>query len=141
MSVKDLKRTMMGKVADAPKTNEDDTNKSVGNVYEPPPGRAPETIDAQWGDKPKEGPDGYPVNYGTGTRREARNGRNEMLERLFDQLGPSATAQQAEMKQLFENAGEGHPHSPVLQRGHTDKLAQAEDESLLDKVVRVCGRP
>ena len=75
MSDDDLRDAFLSKVADAPKTNENDTNKGINNVYGPPPGRQPGTLDARWGDPPKTGPDGYPINYGTAVRREAGDDR------------------------------------------------------------------
>lgn len=135
----DLEEAFLGKVAEAPKNNEDETQKGVQNVYGPPAGREPGTLDAKWGDKPKDGPDGYPVNHSTGVRREARDGREGLLERLFDSLKATAPAEQAQMKAHYDHAGEGHPHSPVLQRGHSEKVARAE-ETLTDTVRRVVGR-
>ena len=125
-------RALMGKVADAPKNNEDDTNKGIENVYGPPHGRSPGTLDARWGDTPPP-----PETYGTGTKREARDGRNEMLERLFDSPRTSADVEQKLLRQNLTHFNEAHSHSPLLQRGRV-KEASGE-ETLTDSVMRVVG--
>jgi hypothetical protein len=51
MSVEEIKRAMLGQV----ENNEDArVIKGVNNVYETPPGRAPGTLDAKWGDAPRQ---------------------------------------------------------------------------------------
>ena len=142
MSVAELKQAMLGKLADAPKTNEDDTNKGINNVYGPPAGRKPGTLDAKWGDTPKEAPDGYPDNYSTAVKREARDDRAGVIERSFDSPKTTAPAEQSLMAQYLEHAAEGQPHSPILQRGHTSKVvtAAADTETLTETVMRVVGR-
>ena len=137
MSVDTLKQAMLGKAADAPKTNEDETQKGITNVRTPPAGRAPGTLDAKWGDKPREGKDGYPDVYSKGVHQEAQDGRGDLLDRILDAGKTTAPAEQALMRQHFEHAAEGNPHSPILQRG---KTASADDsETLTDQVRRVVG--
>jgi hypothetical protein len=79
------------------------------------------------------------VNYSTAVREGAHDERNEMIERLFDSPKGSASTEQEEMRQLLLNADEGHPHSPMLQRGHEGKIARA-DMTLTDLVMRTVGR-
>ena len=129
-----LREAFMGKQAAAPKTNEDDTNKGVNNVYNPPAGRAPGTIDARWGDTPPTDP----VQHSTAVKREAYDDRNEQIERLLDSPATSAKAEQNLLSAYLEHASEGHPHSPLLQRGH--KTASAgRPASLTDEILRVVG--
>jgi hypothetical protein len=109
--------------------NEDESNKGRADVYPQPEGRKPGTLDAKWGDAPPP-----PVTHGTAVEREAKNGRGEMIDRLFDSPKSSAPAEQKEMRELFTNADEGHPHSPMLQHG---RAKTAADETLIDKVMRV----
>jgi hypothetical protein len=140
MSVDALKQAM-SKGADAPKTNEDETQKGVADVRTPPGDRSPGTLDARWGDKPAEGHNGYPDVYGQAALQEARDGRGSLLERIFDSPKTTAPAEQALMRQNFVNAGEGTPHSPLLQRGHLPaKTAAADRPSLTDRVMRLFGR-
>ena len=129
---------VLQKAADTAPTNEDDTVLGVGNVYKKPEGRTPGTLDARWGDDPQVSPDGSTANYGTAVREEAHDDRNEMIERLFDSPKGSAQTEQQEMRQLLLNADEGHPHSPMLQRGHEGKIARA-DMTLTDLVMRTVG--
>jgi len=137
MSIDLLKEAFEG--AKSPENNESSVNKGINNVYPDPPGRAPGTLDAKWGDKPAEGKDGSPAVYGTGVVREAHNGRGEMIERLFDSPKTTAPAEQNAMQAYFAHAKDGQPHSPMLQRGH-DKTAERHEESLMDQVTRVVGR-
>lgn len=137
MSVYALKQAMLGKAADAPKNNEDETNKGISNVHRPPEGRAPGTLDAKWGDHPPKGHDGYPDIYSSAVLREGADTRGGMLERLFDAPKTDAKTEQALMGQHFNNARQGAPHSPMLQRGRI-KAASAE-ETLTDAVMRVVG--
>ena len=128
---------MTTKQADAPDTNLDDTQKGVNNVYETPPGRKPGTLDALWGDQPPN-----PDTYGTAVMRSAQDTRADMIERLFDSPSTSASAEQAMMSALFENARDGRPHSPLLQRGRSstkDHSEAKEAETLTDSVMRVVG--
>ena len=136
MSVEDLKNAL-AKKADAAKTNENDTQKGVADVREPPPDRAPGTLDAHWGDKPAVGPRGDPSVYGTSVEREAKDTRMGVLDRIFDSPRTSASAEKSVMDAYFEHANEGQPHSPLLQRGH--KTASADEPTLTDKVNRVIG--
>jgi hypothetical protein len=145
MSVEALKQAMLDKAAAlpggiVPEANETETQKGIVNLYKNPPGRAPGTLDALWGDRPAEGNDGYPDVYSTAVQREAQDGREHALERLFDSMGPSAKAEQKLMGQVLENASKGAPHSPVLQHGRLHPKT-ASDETLLDKVLRVVGYP
>jgi hypothetical protein len=139
MSVEALKQAMLGKAADAPKTNEDETNKGIGNVREKPADRKPGTLDAKWGDHPPEGNNGYPDAYSTGVVREARDTRGGVIERIFDSQRTSAPAEQSLMARLLAHAREGHPHSPLLQRGRPPEEKTASDETLTDAVNRVVG--
>jgi hypothetical protein len=135
MSVAQLKEAMLAKAADAPKTNEDETNKGVGNVRENPADRKPGTLDAKWGDHPTPEPD----VYSTAVVREARDGRGGLIDRIFDSQRTSAPAEQALMASLLVHAREGHPHSPILQRGRPPEEKTASDETLTDQVSRVVG--
>jgi hypothetical protein len=139
MSVAQLKAAMSAKVADAPKTNEDETNKGIGNVRTQPADRKPGTLDAKWGDHPPEGNDGFPDVYGEAAVREARDTRGGLIERIFDSQRTSAPAEQALMGKLLMHAREGHPHSPLLQRGRPPEEKTANDETLTDRVNRVVG--
>jgi hypothetical protein len=133
---------MTQKQADAAETNLDDTNVSVNNVYEQPEGRKPGTLNARWGDAPPEGANGYPDIYSKGVMRAAKDTRADMIERLFDSPGTSASPAQALMSELFENARDGHPHSPLLQRGRLPVAEHSEkdaSETLTDAVMRVVG--
>lgn len=116
--------------------NENQTNKGLGNVFPPPEGRKPGTLDAQWGDTPPKTEHGDQAVYGTAAEREAKNGRNDMIDRLFDSPKSNAGSEQSEMRELFENADKGNPHSPMLQRG---RVKAAADETLTDKVRRIVG--
>jgi|HubBroStandDraft_3_1064219.scaffolds.fasta_scaffold250740_2 hypothetical protein len=135
MSVAQLKEAMLAKAADAPKTNEDETNKGIGNVRTQPADRKPGTLDAKWGDHPTHEPD----VYGEGVVREARDTRGGLIERIFDSQRTSAPAEQALMSRLLTHAREGHPHSPLLQRGRPPEEKTASDETLTDQVSRVVG--
>jgi len=137
MSVDALKQAMLGKVADAPKNNEDDTNKGISDVRKPPEDRKPGTLDAKWGDRPAEDQTHDPAVHSSAVRREAADTRGQMLERLFDAPKADAKTEQALMGQNFANARQGSPHSPMLQRGRV-KMAEA-DETLTDSVMRVIG--
>jgi hypothetical protein len=140
MSVDALKQAMLGKVADAPKTNENDTNKGVADVREAPAGRAPDTLDAKWGDHPAKGIDGHSDVYSSAVLREARDGRSDLLERLFDSPKTTASVEQALVRKNFGDVDRDRvSHSPMLQRGRV-KTASADEESLTDKVMRVVGR-
>jgi hypothetical protein len=140
MSVEELKAAMK-KQADKPENNEGGTNKGVADVYAAPAGRAPGTLDAPWGERPAEGRNGYPDVYSTGVMREARDGRGDMLERLFDSPKADAASEQRLMGGLLEHAREGAPHSPMLQRGRLhDKTASIDEPTLTDQVMRACGR-
>lgn len=133
---------MTTKQADATETNLDDTQKGVNNVYEPPPGRKPGTLNAKWGDSPPEGANGYPDIYGTAVMRAAKDSRADMVERIFDSPPTSAPAEQALMSALFENARDGHPHTPLLQRGRlpvAEHSEAKEAETLTDSVLRIVG--
>ena len=133
---------MTTKQADAAETNLDDTQKGVNNVYEPPPGRKPGTLNAKWGDLPPAGPSGDPDIYGTAVMRSAQDTRADMIERLFDSPATSASAEQTMMSAIFENAKNGRPHSPLLQRGRlpTQQHEEAKEaETLTDSVMRVIG--
>lgn len=68
-------------------------------------------------------------------------GRTDSLNELFDAMGPSASADQQEMRKLFnpETFNGAVSHSPMLLRGRT-KLASPEDETLTDQVRRIVGR-
>lgn len=112
--------------------NEDETNKGVNDVRKDPAERTSGTLDASWGDKPPP-----PETYGTATRREAQDGRGALLDRILDAGKASAPAEQALMRQHFEHAAEGQPHSPILQRGH--KTASADEPTLTDQVMAVVG--
>ena len=131
MSVETLKQAMLNKAADQMHNNEDEAMQRPVQVHHDPAGRKPGTLDALWGDEPPD-----PEQHSDAVRREAKDDRNEQLERLFTSPASSARSEQAEMNQLLEHAGEGHPHSPLLQRG---KQASADD-TLTDQVVRVVGR-
>lgn len=134
---------MNAKQADAAETNLDGTNVSVNNVYEQPPGRHPGTLRAKWGDTPPEGANGYPDIYSTGVMRAAQDTRADMIERIFDSPATSAPAEQAMMSELFVNARDGHPHSPLLQRGRLPIKEHSEVDggrTLTDEVMRVIGR-
>ena len=132
---------MTEKIAEATQTNEDDTQLGVNNVYEPPPGRHPGTLSAKWGDQPPAGASGDPDIYGKAVLRGAQDTRSDMIERLFDSPGTSASAEQAAMAALFENAKDGRPHSPMLQRGRlpTEEHTEKNAETLTDSVLRVIG--
>ena len=132
MSVEQLQQALLAKRAEAAETNETKTNKGTNAVYPTPPGRYPGTLDAKWGDRPPP-----PVSNGTAVVEEAKNVRNDMVDRLFDSPATSAPAQQAEMAQLFVNAREGNPHSPLLQRGRMVKQGEA---TLMDRVARIVGK-
>jgi hypothetical protein len=136
MSVDTLKQAMLGKAADAPKTNENETQKGITHVRMPPEGRAPGTLNAKWGDTPREGKDGYPDVYSEAVHREAQDGRGDLLDRILDAGKTTAPAEQALMRQVFEHAGEGNPHSPLLQR---NKTASVDEPTLTDQVMRVVG--
>lgn len=138
MSVDALKQAMLGKVADAPSTNEDETNLGTNNIRKTPAGRAPDTLDARWGDTPSEGRNGYPDVYGSAVFRESHDGRGDLLDRIFDSLASSSAAEQGLMRQHFAHADEGEPHSPILQHGRLSKVAEA-DETLTDQVMRIVG--
>lgn len=114
--------------------NENQTNKGLGDVHTAPKDRKPGTLDARWGDHPPISKTDDQAVFGTAVEREAKDGRNEMIERLFDSPKSSAPAEQAEMASLFANAADAHPHSPLLQRG---RVKTAADETLTDKVRRV----
>jgi len=116
--------------------NEDQSNKGRGDVYPPPEGRKPGTLDAKWGDKPPVSKNDDAAVHGTAVEREAHNGRGEMIDRLFDSPKTTAPAEQKEMSEFFANAREGHPHSPMLQRGREKTAA---DETLTDKVMKTIG--
>jgi hypothetical protein len=116
--------------------NEEQTNKGVGDVHTAPKDRKPGTLDARWGDHPPVSKNGDQAVFGTAAEREAKDGRNEMIERLFDSPKSSASAEQALMSQNFTGAADGHPHSPLLQRG---RVKTAADETLTDKVRKVIG--
>jgi hypothetical protein len=137
MSVDQLKQAMEnGKVQD----NEVTTQKGVADVRTAPNDRAPGTLDARWGDKPAEGHNGYPDVYGQAAVQEAKDGRSSLIERIFDSPKTTAPAEQALMRQNFVHAGDGEPHSPMLQRGHLAKTAEADRPSLTDRVMRLFGR-
>ncbi len=116
-------------------TNENETDKGTIDVYPTPPGRAPGTLDAKWGDMPPQGPNGNPAIYGTAVVSTAKDTREDMLERLFSSPSTSAPAEQALMGSLFEHAREGDPHSPLLRRNRQEK--NASDESLREQVARI----
>jgi hypothetical protein len=139
MSIVDDIRQRMAKAADAPANNELDPNQGVNDVRKNPPDRSPKTLDARWGDHPPEGHNGYPDVYGTAAVREAHDGRAALIERLFDSPKTTAPIEQALMTQLLSHAHEGHPHSPLLQRGRLQEEKTAADETLTDQVNRVVG--
>lgn len=137
MSVEDMKVALAAMSNGQTETNEDSPMKAKVEVYKDPEGRAPGTLDARWGAKPPS-----PVTYGSSTEAAAREGRTEMIERLFDTPKTYAQPEQALMSRLLEHASQGAPHSPMLQRGHKIKEASVNvrDETLTDQVMRVAGR-
>lgn len=138
MSVEALKQAMTEmKTAESAETNEDKMVRGVNNVWSNPPGRKPETLDAQWGDKPPS-----PMTMGQAANEAAEEGREKMVDRLFDAAGPSATAEQALVRDIFnpETVNAGHtPHSALLRRGRVKNEKLAEDETLTEQVQRVTG--
>jgi hypothetical protein len=130
---------LLGKVADAAETNEDSTQLSVNNLWPSHAGRRPGTLDAKWGDPSPSGVNDYPDVYSSAVMREAKDGRANLLERLFDSPRTSSPAEQALMSEHFENAREGAPHSPMLQRGRLPLKVAHADETLTDQVMRVIG--
>jgi hypothetical protein len=140
MSVEGLKTAVSAMSNGRLEDNENETNRGVGNVYDPPSDRKPRTLDARWGDAPPQGRNGYPDVYGKAALEAARDGRTDMIERLFDSPKTMAEVEQALMAQNFEHAREGVPHSPMLQRNRLPAKEASADESLTDSVMRVCGR-
>lgn len=132
MSVEDLKAAL-SKSAEAPADNEDGINRGVNSVWPVPDDRKPGTIDAKWGDRPPANM----VNNGTSVVEAAKDGREDMIERLFDSPKTTAPAEQAAMSALFGGMASAESHSPLLTRG---KEKKASDETLTDKVVRIAGR-
>lgn len=141
MSVEELKTALAAMDNGRIENNEDQTNRGVNNVYEPPADRKPGTLDAKWGDKPPEGHNGYPDVYGKAALEAAKDGRGDMIERLFDSPRTMAQVEQSLMSEHFVNAKDGTPHSPMLQRNRLPlKEASVNDETLTDQVMRVAGR-
>lgn len=143
MSVEDMKVALAAMENGRIENNEDQTQKGIANVYPPPEGRKPGTLDARWGDKPAEGHNGYPDVYGKAALEAAKDGRGDVIDRLFDSPRTMAQVEQQLMGQHFEHAREGTPHSPMLQRNHLPLKEASVNESdltLTDKVMRAAGR-
>ncbi len=144
MTVEDLKLALLAKQADAPKNNEDETNRGVANVYDPPENRKPRTLDSRWGDHPAVDQDGHAAVFGTAALAAVEDGRGKMVERLFSSPATMAPVEQALMRANFAGFNEAIHHSPLMQRGHTplqkEKRASTADETLTDQVLRVAGR-
>jgi hypothetical protein len=143
MSVEDLKTTLASMSNGRIEDNEETPQKGVNNVYEKPDGRRPGTLDARWGDPPAEGHNGYPDVYGKAALEAAKDGRGDMIERLFDSPRTMAQVEQSLMAQNFVHARDGMPHSPMLQRNHLPLKEASVNESdltLTDKVMRLAGR-
>jgi hypothetical protein len=139
MSVEDMKEALAAMSNGRLDDNEETTQKGVGNVYDPPADRRPGTLDAKWGDKPPEGHNGYPDVYGKAALEAAKDGRGDMLERLFDSPRTMAEVEQSLMAQHFDHAREGTPHSPMLQRNRLPLKEASADQTLTDQVMRVVG--
>lgn len=141
MSVEEMKEALAAMSNGRLDDNENETNRGVGNVYDPPADRKPRTLDSRWGDHPPEGHNGYPDVYGKAALEAAKDGRTDMIERLFDSPRTMAQVEQSLMAEHFVNAKDGTPHSPMLQRNHLPlKEASVNDETLTDQVMRVAGR-
>jgi hypothetical protein len=139
MSVEELKVALAAMDNGRIENNEDHTNRGVANVYDPPAGRKPGTLDARWGDHPPEGHNGYPDVYGKAALEAAKDGRTDMIERLFDSPKTMAQVEQSLMAEHFVNAKDGTPHSPMLQRNHLPLKEASADQTLTDQVMRVVG--
>ena len=87
-------------------------------VHPEPPGRLPDSVHAQWGDKPAIDSDGYPVVHGSGVTDENYKDRQALLKTVFEGMGAAATAEQAFIQHYFATPpGERRPaHSPLLQK-------------------------
>jgi hypothetical protein len=122
--------------------NEETRQKGVASVYPNPEGRASHSLDAPWGEPPAVDKDGASVAYGKAVMEASEEGRQKMVERLFDSIGPAAKADQALVSSMFTHANERVPHSVLLQHGRGEKTASVneKDLSLTDKVVAICGR-
>lgn len=134
MSIAHLKEATAKLAAGGLETNEDETTKGKANVYPPPPGREPGTLSARWGDAA-----GHTVVNSTAAVEAAREGREGMVERLFNSPSTSGPAEQELIRTLFnrdtvEDAVK--PHSAMLRHGRTKT---ASDETLTDRVLRVVG--
>lgn len=128
------------KAAETIENNENESVRAQNNVRKDPPGRAPGTLDAKWGDEPAKDRDGDQVAYSSAVKREAHDGREGVVDRLFDSVASSAKADQDAIGDYFnaKTVSEARtPHSLLLRHGK-DKTAAAE--SLTDQVVRICGR-
>lgn len=141
MSIDILKQALAtlnyGRIED----NEATPQKGVANVYPNPADRGAGTLDAPWGEKPAVDKDGASVAYGKAVMDASEEGRQKMIERLFDSVGPAAKADQALISGMFTRANERVPHSILLQHGR-EKTASVnvKDETLTDTVMKICGR-
>jgi hypothetical protein len=121
--------------------NEATPQKGVANVYPNPADRGAGTLNAPWGEKPAVDKDGAPVAYGKAVMDAADEGRQKMVERLFDSIGPAAKADQSLISSMFTHANERVPHSVLLRHGREKTASDNEkDRTLTDKVMAIVGR-
>jgi hypothetical protein len=123
--------------------NQGMATEGLMNVYPPPPGRSPGTIDGHWGDAPPPRPLGHDGNYGKGAFDAAMDARHGVLKRIFDGIPEAKENARKTIRELFEHGGdhEHESHTAVMAEEKTSSARHLpEDESLTDRVLAVCGR-
>jgi hypothetical protein len=121
----------MLKSAEVLETNNDQSTVGVNNVYPKGDEREPGQLGAKWGDKPAD-----QTAFSDAAKREAANDRPKMIERLFDSLKTTASADKALVAENFDHT-DYESHNLTLQ-----KSAELHGgETLTELVRRTCGRP
>lgn len=85
----------------AEETGDDEDESTVGTMPQPddePMERNPDTIVAPWGEDSPAG-----MQFAGESYRKFKEGREELLGKLFDSSGPSAQAQKSFVSQNFEH--------------------------------------
>jgi hypothetical protein len=125
MTVEALKEALK-LAAGETENNENEPTRGKANVYENPEGHQTNTT-------------GGNVGHSVAVVNAARDGREDMVERLFDSPKTTGPTEQALLHSLFNKETVDNavtPHAAMLRRGRTKT---ASDETLTDRVLRVVG--
>lgn len=127
--------------AEAPGDADESTVGTNPDQYEPPV-RESGTLDAPWGEKPPTDQVDA-LHYSDAFLKSFKEGREKMLETLFDSASSSNPAEQKFLSQHFDHAarGEFQTSSPQVSEKAklmtTNKTSSARPETLTQQVNRL----